>query len=171
SIGSTGTWDYATIAYSAATGATRWVQSYSSSYGTSQGHAVAVSPSGGTVYVTGFSEGGASQEDYLTFAYNAATGAQLWVRRYHGPGNGTDEATSVTVSPGGTTVYVTGYSAGATSGNDYTTIAYDAATRWLQRYSSSGGASQASAVAVSPTTGAVFVTGYSTGVISGEDYL
>jgi DNA-binding beta-propeller fold protein YncE len=102
----------------------------------------------------------------------ATSGAQLWARRYNGPGNG--EATSVAVSPGGTTVYVTGYSAGATSGNDYATIAYDAATgatRWVQRYSSSGGASQASAAAVSPTTGAVFVTGYSTGVTSGEDYL
>jgi DNA-binding beta-propeller fold protein YncE len=174
SIGSTGTWDYATIAYSAATGAARWVHRYSSSYGTSQGHALAVSPGGGTVYVTGFSDGSASQEDYLTVAYNAANGAQLWARRYNGPCNGTDEATSVAVSPGGTTVYVTGYGAGATSGNDYATIAYNAAngaTRWVQRYSSSGGASQASAVAVSPTTGAVFVTGYSTGVTSGQDYL
>jgi hypothetical protein len=174
SIGSTGAWDYATIAYSAATGATRWVRRYSSSYGTSQGHALAVSPGGGTVYVTGFSDGSASQEDYLTVAYNAVTGARLWARRYNGPGNGTDEATSVAVSPGGTTVYVTGYSAGAASGNDYATVAYNAATgatQWVQRYSSSGGASQASAVVVSPTTGAVLVTGYSTSVTSGKDYL
>src|SRR5258706_342059 len=174
SIGSAGAWDDATIAYSAATGATRWLRRYSSSYGTSQGHALAVSPGGGTVYVTGFSVGGASEEDYRTVAYNAVTGARRWARRYNGPGNGTDEASSVAVSPGGTTVYVTGYSPGATSGDDYATVAYNAATgatRWVQRYGSGGGASQASAVAVSPTTGTVFITGYSTSPTSGEDYL
>jgi hypothetical protein len=174
SIGSTGAWDDATIAYSAATGATRWVRRYRSSYGTSQGHALAVSPGGGTVYVTGFSVGGASEEDYLTVAYNAVTGARRWARRYNGPGNGTDEASSLAVSPGGGTVYVTGYSAGATPGDEYATVAYNAATgatRWARRHTSSGGASQASAVAVSPTTGTVFVTGYSTGVTSGQDYL
>ncbi len=174
SIGSAGAWDDATIAYSAATGATRWLRRYSSSYGTSQGHALAVSPGGGTVYVTGFSVGGASEEDYRTVAYNAVTGARRWARRYNGPGNGTDEASSVAVSPGGTTVYVTGYSPGATSGDDYATVAYNAATgatRWVQRYGSGGGASQASAVAVSPTTGTVFITGYSTSLTSGEDYL
>ena len=174
SIGSAGAWDDATIAYSAATGATRWVRRYSSSYGTSQGHALAVSPGGGTVYVTGFSVGGASEEDYRTVAYNAVTGARRWARRYNGPGNGTDEASSVAVSPGGTTVYVTGHSAGATSADDYATVAYNAATGtqlWVRRYSSMGGASQATAVAVSPATGVVFVTGYSTGVTAGQDYL
>ena len=174
SVGSTGAWDYATIAYSAATGATRWVRCYNSSYGTSQGHALAVGPGGETVYVTGYSAGASSAEDYLTVAYNAVTGARLWARRYDGPGNGTDEARSVAVSPGGTTVYVTGHSAGATSADDYATVAYNAATGtklWVRRSSSMGGASQATSVAVSPTTGAVFVTGYSTGVTSGQDYL
>ena len=48
-------------------------------------------------------------------AYNAAIGAQLWVKRYAGlskGGSGT-QAYSVAVSPSGTTVYVTGE-----SGND-----------------------------------------------------
>ncbi len=174
SIGAAGAWDYATIAYSAATGATRWVRRYSSSHGTSQGHALAVSPGGGTVYVTGFSAGATSGDDYATIAYNAATGARLWARRYNGPGNGTDEASSLAVSPAGGAVYVTGHSAGATSADDYATVAYNAATgatRWARRHTSSGGASQASAVAVSPATGTVFVTGYTTSLTSGEDYL
>jgi DNA-binding beta-propeller fold protein YncE len=176
SIGSTGAWDYAILAYNAATGAQRWVRRYNGpANGTDQAHAVAVSPDGGTVYVTGFSDGVTSAEDYLTVAYNAVTGAQRWVRRYNGPGNGTDEASSVAISPGGGTVYATGHSAGVTSGDDYATVAYNAATGahlWVRRYNGpANGTDQASAVAVSPATGAVFITGYSNGSTSGEDYL
>ncbi len=58
----------------------------------------------------------------------AATGAQLWVQRYNGSGNGYDYAYSVAVSPGGDRVFVTGTSQGLRSSNDYTTAAYDAAT-------------------------------------------
>ncbi len=167
-------YDWATVAYNAATGAQLWVRRHRSGYGTSGASALAVSPGGGTVFVTGFSHGATSDDDYVTIAYNTATGATRWLRRYNGPGNGTDEASSLAVSPGGGTVYVTGYSAGATSADDYATVAYNAATgatRWVQRHSSSGGASQANAVAVSPTTGTVFVTGYNTSLTSGEDYL
>jgi len=176
SIGSTGAWDYATIAYNAATGAQLWVHRYNGpGNGSSLAYSVAVSPGGGTVYVAGFSDGVASEQDYLTVAYNAVTGAQLWVRRYNGPANGTDEASSVAISPDGDTVYVTGYSVGVTSGDDYATVAYNAATGaqlWVGRYNGpANGSDQAHPVAVSPTTGAVFVTGYSTGSTSGEDYL
>jgi outer membrane protein assembly factor BamB len=76
------------------------------------------------VSVTGASFNGArSGNDFATVAYNAATGAQLWVRRYNGPGSGADQATSVAVSPGSGTVFVGGPSLG-TSGLDYAAIAY-----------------------------------------------
>ncbi len=84
---------------------------------------MAVSPTGGTVFVTGWSTG-ASANDYATVAYNAATGAQLWVRRYHSSGTFGSYGLSVTVSPSGNRVFVTGESSGATSGFDYATIAY-----------------------------------------------
>jgi hypothetical protein len=57
-------------------------------------------------------------------AYSAATGAQLWVRRYNGPGHKDDGASTVAVSPAGSRVFVTGGSIGATSHIDYATIAY-----------------------------------------------
>jgi hypothetical protein len=82
-----------------------------------------VSPTGKTVFVTGFSTTAKSGQDYATVAYNAATGAQLWVKRYNGPGNGFDAATSAAAGPNGN-VYVTGTSDGTTSQSDFATIAY-----------------------------------------------
>lgn len=86
-------------------------------------------------------------------------GSQVWVARYHGPGNGHNLPSSVAVSPAGRTVFVTGYSRGTTSGFDYATVAYNAATgaqEWVARYSASGGAE---ALAVSPDGRTVFVFG------------
>ena len=106
--------DYATVAYSAATGARLWVQRYNGpGNGDDDVSSVAVSPGGTRVFVTGASQGSGSREDYATVAYSAATGARLWVQRYNGPANGDDEAFSVAVSPGGTRVLVTGTSQGA----------------------------------------------------------
>src|SRR5262249_56577139 len=69
---------------------------------------LAVSHGGGTVYVTGYSYDATGHSDYATVAYNAATGATLWGKRYKGLPNGYDNAAAVAVSPGGGTVYVTG---------------------------------------------------------------
>jgi outer membrane protein assembly factor BamB len=172
--GSTTSYDYATVAYSATTGAQLWVKRYNGpGSGDDQAYSVAVSPNGKAVFVTGYSEGAAESRAYATVAYNAATGAQLWVKRYNGPGN-FGEAYSVAVSPNGSTVYVTGYSYGSVEGGEgYATIAYDAATGaqlWAARYSPPAPPGVARSVAVSPTTGTVFVTGDGTAAGSGFDY-
>jgi DNA-binding beta-propeller fold protein YncE len=123
---------------------------------------LAVSPDGKRVYVTGKSE--ASRRfylDYATVAYDAASGAGLWVARYNGPGNGLDAARSLAVSPDGTRVYVAGTSFG--SSLDYATLAYDAASGkrlWLARYDGNGW-DAARSLAVSPDGARVYVTGRS----------
>jgi WD40 repeat protein len=166
-------YDYATVAYNAATGARLWVQRYNGP-GNLYDYASSVAVGrNGTVFVTGTSYGGASDFDYATVAYNPATGARLWVQRYNGPGNGLDEARSVAVDRKGRTVFVTGRSTGTPAYiTSYATVAYNAATGarlWVQRYNGPSNASVANSVAVS-RNGTVFVTGESYGVSSSSDY-
>ena len=170
--------DYATVAYNAATGARLWAQRYNGpANGGDQASSLAVSPGGTRVFVTGTSQGARSGQDYATVAYSAATGARLWIRRYNGPVNGGDSASSVAVSPGGTRVFVTGGSQGAGSAFalDYATVAYSAATGarlWVQRYNGPANSIDlATSLAVSPGGTRVFVTGMSVGGrATGFDY-
>ena len=166
--------DYATVAYSAVTGARLWVPRYNGpGNGNDSASSVVISPDGSRVFVTGASRG-ATTTDYATVAYSAATGARLWVQRYNGPGHGNDAAYSIAVSPGGSRVFVTGESRGTRSGPDYATVAYSAATGarlWMARYNGPGNGNDAAySIAVSPGGSRVFVTGGSQGTRSGADY-
>ena len=175
STGSSGTYDYILIAYRAGTGATRWVRRYNGpGNGYDQATAVAVSPDGSAVFVTGASRGTGSKLDYATVAYDAASGARLWVRRYRGPGGGVDYATALGVSPDGALVFVTGYSTGSGTGDDFATIAYRAASgvvTWTRRYDGPAGQNDdARGLSVSPDGSTLFVAGSSTGSASGTDF-
>jgi outer membrane protein assembly factor BamB len=157
-------YDYATVAYDAATGAEVWSTRYHG-FSNDYARAVAVSPDGSTIFVTGESWG--DLVDYVTVAYDAATGAELWVVKYNGGGSyPTDEPTSLGVSPDGSSVFVTGDSVGDETA-DYATVAYDADTGtelWVSRYDGPrSSADSASSLGVSPDGGTVFVTGSSYG--------
>jgi outer membrane protein assembly factor BamB len=148
-------------------GAKLWARRFSGpGNGSDVANSVAVSPGGGRVFVTGLSTG-TSESDYLTVAYNAATGAQLWTARYNGPGGG-DEARAVAVSPDGATVFVTGVSVGGPESNhsdDYATVAYrasDGIQLWVARFDGPTNSGDfANAVSVARDGSAVFVTGTS----------
>ena len=167
-------WDYATAAYSAVTGRQLWVSRYNGPANMfDAARSVAVSPGGARVFVTGYSVGRTAGNAYATVAYGAAAGRRLWVSRYNGPAN-SSEASSVAVSPAGTTVYVTGDSLRLTARDDYATVAYGAAAGrrlWVSRYNGPGnGEDTASAVAVSPAGTTVYVTGTSDGGTAEFDY-
>jgi hypothetical protein len=156
--------DYVTVAYAAATGAQRWVARYNGpGNGFDAAYAIAVGPAGRRVFVTGGSKGVTSRRDYATVAYRSTTGARLWVKRYNGPGNAWDSASSVVVGPGGGPVFVTGSSAGSGSKADYATIAYSAMTGarlWKRRLNGpANGDDYASSIAIDPTGSLVYVTG------------
>src|SRR5437764_1337974 len=99
-----------------------WVSRYGVSLG-DYATAISTSPDGTKVLVTG--EAG-SAGAYTTLAYDAQTGAQVWLSTYKGPGGAGDVPHAITVSPTGSTLVVTGESSGL-NGNqyDYATVAYD----------------------------------------------
>ncbi|HKR99280.1 MAG TPA: PQQ-binding-like beta-propeller repeat protein [Candidatus Dormibacteraeota bacterium] len=110
---------------------------------------IAVSPDGSRVYVAGGQQPdwtrGSSVAQFVTIAYDAATGAQQWLQTYQGPfrGDGDDlsQARSIAVDPAGNAVYVGGFASANSPGDPqidtFTTIAYDAASGgqlWLTNY-------------------------------------
>src|SRR5215472_4755119 len=181
-----------TIAYSAATGATRWTQQDSGpdaavslavspdgsrlylmggdsvivAYATATGHRMWATPSisdataagvlsadGSTVVMTGYN---------ATAAYNAATGAQLWVRHY-GPHTEIFHTSSAAVSSDGSVVYVAGYGGHKGFIGDVVR-AYDGATgatRWtrLMQQTSNGTELTPTSLGVSPDGATLFVAG------------
>jgi glucose dehydrogenase len=165
--------DYATIAYSTTTGARLWLRRFSGPLNLDFAAGLTVSPSTGSVFVTGYSGGSTSVEDYATISYNGATGKQLWATRYNGPGNGNNQATALAISPGANTLFVTGDSAGGHD-LDYATIAYNTTTGkqlWARRYNGPGNGNDIPfAVAVSPDGNTVYITGSSKAAATGGDY-
>jgi lipocalin len=170
--GSTSSDDYLTVAYAAPTGAVLWTKRYNGpGNGYDSASALGVSPDGSKVFVTGYSTGSTSP-DYATVAYDASTGAQLWAKRYNGPGDNADGASALAVSPDGSRVFVTGQSLGAQT-YEYATVAYNSstgATLWAKLYKGpANGDAYASALSVSPDGSKVFVTGQNAGT-SSDDY-
>lgn len=131
---------------------------------TSGATSVAASPDGSTVYVTGNTSLGGStpMNTYDTVAYNAATGATLWVARYRGvDGRHPNIAPDITVSPDGSKVFVFGHMPlrGFGERGAFAMLAYNAATG-AQLWSSLGTCQEpAHAIAVSPDSSTVYVTG------------
>jgi len=160
SFGSSGSYDYTTIKYTAS-GQEEWSARYN---GPSNGQDFAVAiavDSLDNIYVTGSSEGSGSSDDYVTIKYDSA-GEQQWVARYNGPKNRIDDAYAITVSDVGD-VYVTGSSEGSESAQDFATIKYnsDGQQQWLVRYNGPGNfVDYGEAIAID-NSGNVYVAGQS----------
>lgn len=166
SAGSGGRLNYTTMAYRAGTGKRLWVSRYGGPGSlAATPWAIAVSPSGRTVFVTGIAPAPAgsgqpsSVHDYVTVAYSARTGARLWVSGYDGPPAAVQfvRTTALAVSPNGQTVYIDG-----ATDHGFATVAYNASTgaqRWSASYTPTDyqGFDATSKATVSPDGRTVYV--------------
>jgi len=157
--GLTGLAHFSTLAYNAATGAARWTATFYGR-GYSQPTAMAVSPDGSKLFVTGFTTppGACCADQFVTVAYDAATGARLWAHETFNIFHVGSIATAIAVSPDGSSVFVAG-----DAGKNPVLVSYDATTgvqRWLSRYQVPLGApGTAEGIAVSPDGSVAFLTG------------
>jgi outer membrane protein assembly factor BamB len=162
-----------TVAYDAATGAQLWTAPFTPGRNF-VGYSIRVSPDGTRVFVSGYVLiGSGVNPDYATAAYDAASGSLLWSSLYGGLATGYDIGEAMAVSQDGTRIFVTGNSDGATSYDDFSTVAYDAATGsqlWVARLDTTGLDDQGWAIGVSPDGARVFVTGVGTTIATHSDY-
>jgi uncharacterized delta-60 repeat protein len=123
--------DYHTAKYAAADGALLWEKRYNGPDDLEDIPQAVGVDANGNVVVTGTSATSDSKtrgliHDYYTAKYAAADGALLWEKRYNGPANGDDYASSLAIGPNGMVV-VTGASesgAGYGAAYDYATVVY-----------------------------------------------
>jgi len=165
--------DIVTLVYDSATGDLLWVARYGLPDGFNQAYSASFSPDSARVYVAGYA-GPYLSADFVTISYDAVTGAQVWAARYDGPGHGGDGVAAMQASPDGQELYVTGFSDGSGTREDYATIAYNAATGhqdWVARYDGPAESiDMPTSLGLSPSGDAVNVTG-SSGTYDGTDYL
>ncbi|HVL86430.1 MAG TPA: PQQ-binding-like beta-propeller repeat protein [Candidatus Thermoplasmatota archaeon] len=186
-------YDAFTVAYDLQTGVRVW----SDALDLAGGHedALALALSNGTLVVAGNTGGAgrdgfsscASPADFLTVAYEAATGARRWVATYDGPGGKEDCAFDVVASGDGK-VYVAGLGIGlGTCARTFTypcpvagygalALAYDLATgaaSWMRRYEAPGyGVSDAAyALALSPDGARLVLAGITSSALVGDGSL
>jgi outer membrane protein assembly factor BamB len=119
--------DMLTVAFDASTGHRTWVAHYDDPKHKTD-HAgyndAGLSPDGTKLYVLGTDaeHGG----DYLTVAYDTATGTELWHQTYDDGDGGYDQQEGLVVNPDGSAVYISGYSFKRHHNFDFATIAYSA---------------------------------------------
>lgn len=145
--------------------------------GQQKARAMAVSPDGTRVYVTGSIVDDETVTDFGTIAYEADTGTLLWTARHDGPSHWIDRAFSVAVSPDGNRVFVTGAEMTRTEDTqvgDFGTVAYDAATGdelWVARYDGPArGDDQAARVVAGPDGSRLYVTGSSQAASGAKEF-
>ncbi|MGH2576048.1 MAG: SBBP repeat-containing protein [Ignavibacteria bacterium] len=147
-----------------------WIGTYNGpGNGEDRAYAIVIDGSGNT-YVTGFCTSLDNGFDFLTIKYNPE-GVLQWTNTYNGSGNGEDRAHAITVDGSGN-IYVTGYSTGAGSGYDITTVKYtsNGEQLWAARYNGQGNGEDAAYAIVVDGSGNIYVTGYSSREETGCDY-
>lgn len=153
-------YDYTTIKYDSS-GSQLWIRRYKGPVdGWDWASGIALD-AWGNAYVTGGSLDSNGHNDYATVKYDSL-GNEVWVRRYDGPANSTDEASCIVVDGAGN-IYVTGTSESEDTHDDYVTMKYDADGNhlWVARYNAPDKREDKASRASLDVSGNLYVTGSS----------
>lgn len=172
SVGSGTDLDFATIKYNNA-GVQQWVSRFNGVLNAFDIPESITLDNAGNVYVAGASYGGiATENDYVVVKYNNS-GFQQWFVKFDGPLNDEDKINDVVVDQN-QNVYVSGRSIGTGgSAENIVTIKYNASGSlvWLNTYNGpASGFDEAREMRLG-TSGALYVTGFSQGLNTNNDYL
>jgi hypothetical protein len=153
---------YATLKYDTM-GNLKWVARYNGPGNDEDFADAIIVDSSKNVYVTGYSKGNGTQEDYATVAYDSQ-GNELWSARYNGGGNGLDKARRIALGPEGN-IYVIGRSDEFSSDYDITTVAYDSKGNelWVSSYNGPENGNDGGFAIAVDILGYIYVTGESMG--------
>lgn len=105
------------------TGGTMWNSNYDGPPGWYDVASTVTSGPGGSVIVSGLSDGSGSGWDWATVAFDGTDGSQLWEMRLNGPANQSDEPAHMVANQSGE-VFVTGYGYGNGTNADMFTVCY-----------------------------------------------
>ena len=93
--------DIFTVALDAASGESLWSASFDgAAHQNDEAAGIAANADGTLVFVTGTSVQEETDSDYVTVAYDALTGEELWTRLLDGGARELDEAAAIGVAPG-----------------------------------------------------------------------
>lgn len=154
--------DYLTIKYDS-NGTEQWAAQYNGSKSMGDCANAISTDNMGNIYVTGYSIGNNTSEDYMTIKYSGE-GQELWVARYNGPVNDSDIAKDIAVDNAGN-IYVTGDSCIGHYGIDQNiainTIKYDLEGNqiWAAQYSMPNGGEARSNDIIVDKDGNIYITG------------
>ncbi len=162
--------DFYTVKYSSS-GVQQWAVTYNGAAGGFDAATGVAADNSGNVYVTGQTINSASNYDIALIKYSPA-GVQQWVRIWNGSGNNNDIPNAITSDSSGNT-YITGYTEVSGFNSNYITLKYnpEGILQWAKEYNNPINSSDIAYYIKTDLQMNVYVTGTSTALSTGSDFL
>ena len=119
-------WDFLVTAHELDSGSVLWRSRSDGRLGDDAAQALGVGHDGACVYITGRSDGPQVHADFLTIAYDSASGEERWRARHGGSIHGPASAKALTLLPQRNALVVSGTASSLQGSASIVTAAYDA---------------------------------------------